>query len=272
MERSKLSLLKSGRILRAVIVTIVLLSVLVVPALAQEGTEDVATLPNVVLVHGAWADGSSWSGVVERLQAANYNVTAVQLPLSSLADDVASVRQVLNLQTGPTIVVGHSYGGVVIGELGTDAPNVVGLVFVAAFALDEGGSVQGLLANGAPPSLESLRPDALGYLWFDPAGFVEFFAPDVDPIQARVMAAVQKPVNSVNFGTPAGVQAWTLLPSWYLVAADDQIIPPDAQRGMAAHIGATVVEVEASHVAMVSHPDEVVALIETAATAVSGGE
>ncbi len=130
-------------LLGAVAIAIFALSLMVVPALAQEGTEDVASLPNIVLVHGAWADGSSWSGVIERLQAANYHVTAVQLPLTSLADDVASVRQVLNLQTGPTLVVGHSYGGVVIGELGTDAPNVVGLVYVAAFALDEGGSVQG---------------------------------------------------------------------------------------------------------------------------------
>jgi pimeloyl-ACP methyl ester carboxylesterase len=259
-------------LLGAIAIAIFVLSLMVVPALAQEGTEDVVTLPNVVLVHGAWADGSSWSGVVERLQTANYNVTAVQLPLTSLADDVAHVRQVLNLQTGPTIVVGHSYGGVVIGELGTDAPNVVGLVYVAAFALDEGGSVQGLLEGGAPPSLASLRPDAQGYLWFDPAGFVEFFAPDIDPVQARVLAAVQKPVNSVNFGTPAGVQAWASLPTWYLVATDDQIIPPDAQRGMAAHIGATIVEVESSHAVIVSHPDEVAALIETAATTVLSGE
>lgn len=253
-------------LLSAVAIAIFALLLIAVPALAQEGTEEVATLPSIVLVHGAWADGSSWSGVIERLQAANYNVTAVQLPLTSLADDVAAVRQVLKLQTGPTIVVGHSYGGVVIGELGTDAPNVVALVYVAAFAVDEGGSVQALLANGAPPSLESLRPDDKGYLWFDPAGFVKFFAPDVDPVQARVLAAVQKPVNSVNFGTPSGAQAWASLPTWYLVATDDQIIPPDAQRAMAAHIGATVVEVKGSHAVLVSHPDEVVALIESAVT------
>jgi pimeloyl-ACP methyl ester carboxylesterase len=253
-------------LMSAVVIAIFALLLMAVPALAQEETKGMANLPNVVLVHGAWADGSSWSGVIEQLQAANYHVSAVQLPLTSLADDVAAVRQVLNLQTGPTIVVGHSYGGVVIGELGTDAPNVVGLVYVAAFAVDEGGSVQGLLADGAPPSLESLRPDAQGYLWFDPAGFVKFFAPDVDSVQAQVLAAVQKPVNSVNFGTPSGVQAWASLPSWYLVATDDQIIPPDAQRGMAAHIGATVVEVKASHAVLVSHPDEVVALIETAVT------
>jgi pimeloyl-ACP methyl ester carboxylesterase len=132
--------------------------------------------------------------------------------------------------------------------------------------------VQGLLADGTPPSLESLRPDAQGYLWFDPAGFVKFFAPDVDPIQAQVLAAVQKPVNSVNFGTPAGAQAWASLPTWYLVATNDQIIPPDAQRAMAAHIGATIVEVESSHAVLVSHPDEVVALIETAMTKALSGE
>ncbi|MBX3064551.1 MAG: alpha/beta hydrolase [Anaerolineae bacterium] len=245
MEYRKSSLQNSGRILLAVIASLVILSTVVAPVLAQK---DQGTVNNIVLVHGAWADGTSWSGVIQRLQAENYNVTAVQLPLSSLADDVAAVRQVLTTQTGPTLVVGHSYGGVVIGELGTDAPNVVGLVYVAAFALDEGGSVQGLLANGAPPSLESLRPDAKGYLWFEREGFLKFFAPDVDPVQAQIMAAVQKPINSAIFGTPSGVQAWTVLPTWYMVATDDQIIPPDAQRALAAHIGATMVEVKSSHV------------------------
>lgn len=264
---------KSGRsLLSAVVVAILALSLMVVPVLAQEGTQKVTTLPNIVLVHGAWADGSSWGAVIQRLQAANYHVTAVQLPLSSLADDVAAVRQVLALQTGPTLVVGHSYGGAVIGELGKDAPNVAGLVYIAAFALNEGSSIQDLLAGGPPPSLESLRPDAKGYLWFDPDGFVKFFAADVDPVQARVLAAAQKPVNSVSFATKAGVQAWASLPSWYLVATDDQIIPPDGQRAMAGLIGATVVEVPSSHVPFISHPDEVTSLIETAAKAVAGSK
>lgn len=261
---------KLGRsLVSAVATAIFALSLLVAPVLAQEGTQEVTTLPNIVLVHGAWADGSSWGAVIQRLQAANYHVTAVQLPLSSLADDVAAVRQVLALQTGPTLVVGHSYGGAVIGELGNDAPNVVGLVYVAAFALNEGSSIQDLLAGGSPPSLDSLRPDAKGYLWFDPDGFVTFFAPDIDSVQARVLAAAQKPVNSVSFSTPAGVQAWASLPTWYLVATDDQIIPPDGQRAMAGLIGATVMEVPSSHVPFISHPDEVTSLIETAATAVS---
>lgn len=270
MSQSAWNQSRLGRsLLGALTLSIFVLSLLVVPVLAQEGTQEVTTLPNIVLVHGAWADGSSWDAVIQRLQAANYHVTAVQLPLSSLADDVAAVRQVLALQTGPTLVVGHSYGGAVIGELGNDAPNVVGLVYIAAFALNEGSSIQDLLAGGPPPSLESLRPDAKGYLWFDPAGFVNFFAPDVDPVQAQVLAAVQKPVNSVNFGTPAGVQAWASLPSWYLVATDDQIIPPDGQRAMAGLIGATITEVASSHVPFISHPDEVTALIENAAAAVS---
>lgn len=269
MKLNNLSVLKSGRSLLRAATAVMVLSLMSVPILAQEGTEEMSPLPNIVLVHGAWADGSSWSGVVERLQAADYNVTAVQLPLTSLADDVASVRQVLVAQTGPTIVVGHSYGGVVIGELGADAPNVVGLVYVAAFALDEGGSVQGLLADGAPPSLASLHPDAQGFLWFDPAGFVEFFAPDVDPVQARVLAAVQKPINSAIFGTPSGPQSWESLPSWYLVAENDQIIPPAGQQAMAEHIGATISTVASSHVAMISQPDAVAALIETAAESVA---
>lgn len=269
MITERLNSLKLGRSFLSVIaIVVVALLVVSAPVMAQEETETMVALPNIVLVHGAWADGSGWAPVIERLQAAGYHVTAAQIPLTSLADDVATVRRVLSTQTGPTIVVGHSYGGVVIGELGADAPNAVAMVYIAAFALDEGGTVEGLLAGGAPPSLASLRPDSQGFLWFDPAGFVQYFAADVDPVQANVMAAAQKPINSAIFATPAGPQAWATLPSWYLVSSDDQIIPPEGQRGMAAHIGATVVEVPSSHVPFVSHPDEVTALIDTAAQAV----
>jgi pimeloyl-ACP methyl ester carboxylesterase len=225
--------------------------------------------PNIVLVHGAWADGSSFSAVIERLQADGYNVTAPQFPESSLAADVARLRQVLARQGGPTIVVGHSYGGQIVTALGTDAPNVVGLVYIAAFGLDEGESIGGLLAQGPPtPALAHLDVDAQGFAWLPEEDFVNHFAADVDPVRARVMYAVQQPLAWSALDEVMGVPAWKSHPSWFLVAGGDQAIPPDAERRFAARMGATTIEVPTNHVAMVSHPDEVVRLVETAAEAV----
>ena len=225
---------------------------------------------NIVLVHGAWADGSCWSAVIERLQAGGYNVTAPQFPESSLAADVARLRQVLDRQDGSTIVAGHSYGGQIMTALGTDAPNVVGLVYIAAFGLDEGESIGGLLAQGGPPTpaLAHLDIDKQGYAWLPEDNFVQHFAADVNPVQARVMYAVQQPLATSTFQDVMGVPAWKSHPSWFLVAANDEAIPPDAERQFAARMGATTVEVSSSHVAMVSHPDDVAQLIETAAKAV----
>src|SRR5213080_2125068 len=158
--------------------------------------------PNIILVHGAWADGSCWNAVIERLQAEGFQVRAPQFPLSSLADDVARLRQVLDFQDGPTIVVGHSYGGQIITALGPDAPNVVGLVYIAAFGLDEDE-------------------------------FVNHFAGDVEQTRARVLYAVQQPLASSAFTDVMGVPAWKSLPSWYLVAQNDEAIPPDAERQFA---------------------------------------
>jgi len=226
--------------------------------------------PNVVLVHGAWADGSCWSGVIQRLQAAGYHVTAPQMPETSLADDVARLRHVLNRQDGPTVVAGHSYGGQIITALGEDAPNVVGLVYVAAFGLDEGESIGQLLTQGPPsPALAHLDIDGSGFAWLPEDDFVGHFAADVDPATARVMHAVQQPLAASTLGDVMGVPAWKSLPSWYLVAADDEAIPPDAQRQFAGRMGATTVEVKAGHVAMVSQPDEVAQLVVTAAEALS---
>jgi len=226
--------------------------------------------PNVVLVHGAWADGSCWSAVIERLQADGYNVTAPQFPESSLAADVARLRQVLDRQDGPTIVAGHSYGGQIMTALGTDGPNVAGLVYIAAFGLDEGESIGGLLAQGGPPTpaLAHLDIDKQGFAWLPEDDFVNHFAADVDPVKARVMFAVQQPLATSTFEDVMGVPAWKSHPSWFLVAADDQAIPPDAERQFAKRMGATTVEVPTGHVAMVSHPDEVAQLIETAAKTV----
>jgi pimeloyl-ACP methyl ester carboxylesterase len=225
--------------------------------------------PNIVLVHGAWADGSSWSAVVQRLQSDGYNVTAPQFPESSLANDVARLQQVLERQDGPTLVAGHSYGGQIMTALGTDAPNVVGLVYIAAFGLDQGESIGGLLATGTPTAaLAHMDIDKQGFAWLPEDDFVTHFAADIDPVQARGMYAVQQPVAASAFEDVMGVPAWKSLPSWFLVAEDDQAIPPDAERQFAKRMGATTVEVRTGHVAMVSHPDDVVQLIEAAAEAV----
>lgn len=228
-------------------------------------------LPNIVLVHGAWADGSSWSGVIQRLQAGGFNVTAPQFPMGSLANDVARLRQVLARQNGPTIVAGHSYGGQIITALGTDAPNVVGLVYIAAFALNQGESIGGLLAQGGPPppAIAHLDIDKQGFAWLPEGDFVNHFAADVDPLKAKVMYAVQQPLAASALGEVMGVPAWKSLPSWYMVAQGDQAIPPDAERLFAKRMGATTVEVTTNHVAMVSHPEDVAKLIETAAKGVS---
>src|ERR1700741_4488413 len=177
--------------------------------------------PNIVLIHGAWAEGSCWSGVIERLQADGYHVTAPQFPLTSLADDVARLRQVLALQDGPTVIAGHSYGGQVMTALGTDAPNVVGLVYIAAFALDQGESLGGLLSQGpVTPALAHLFTDKEGFGWLSEDDFVHHFAADVDPVRARVMYAAQQPLATAVLEDVMGVPAWKKLPSWYLVAAD----------------------------------------------------
>jgi len=230
------------------------------------------TLPNIVLIHGAWADGSSWSEVIPRLQAEGHDVVAPQLPETSLADDVARVRQVLARLEGPTILAGHSYGGQVMTALGTDAPGVVGLVYIAAFGLDEGESIAAL-GEGAPPTpaLAHLDFDALGFVWLPEEDFVEHFAGDIDPAKARAMYAVQQPIHSSTLTDAMTTPAWKSLPTWFLVATADEAIPPDAERLFAQRMGATTIEVDSGHVAMVSHPAETADLILAAARAGAGG-
>jgi pimeloyl-ACP methyl ester carboxylesterase len=231
---------------------------------------ETSTSPNIVLVHGAWADGSCWSAVIEHLQADGYNVTAPQFPETSLADDVARLRHVLGLQNGPTLLVGHSYGGQIMTALGGDAANVVGLVYIAAFGLDEGETIGALLQQGPPtPALAHLNIDDAGLAWIPEDDFVNHFAGDIDPIKARVMHAVQQPLAASTLGDVMGAPAWKSLPTWFLVASGDEAIPPDAERQFAKRMGATTVEIQSNHCAMVSHPDEVVQLIETAAEAVA---
>jgi pimeloyl-ACP methyl ester carboxylesterase len=222
---------------------------------------------NVLLVHGAWVDGSSWNAVIPILQRHGHTVVAVQLPLTSLADDVAWTRHVLaeRLQ-GPTVLAGHSYGGAVISGAATGIENVIGLVFASAFAPDEGETLGGLNAQfPPPPGLAHSQPDSLGFLWFDPAALPANFAQDIPVSQARVLATTQKPIAARCFIDPAGPPAWKTLPSWFLVSTQDRMINPDLERFMAARIGATTIEVRSSHASPASHPHEVAKLIQAAA-------
>jgi pimeloyl-ACP methyl ester carboxylesterase len=225
--------------------------------------------PNIVLVHGAWADGSSWSEVIEQLQSSGYQVTAPQFPETSLAADVARLKQVLDRQDNPVILAGHSYGGQIMTALGANARNVAGLVYIAAFGLDEGESIGALLAQGPPtPALANLDIDAQGFAWLPENDFVKHFAAGVDPVEARVMHAVQQPLAASTLQDVMGVPAWRSSPCWYLVASEDEAIPPAAERQWAKRMDATTVEVQAGHLAMVTHPDEVARLVETAAKSV----
>lgn len=259
------SLLRRSRRRLAVFVTAISLVTLALvgsTALATgEGTKDTPR-PNIVLVHGSWADGSGWNRVIQSLQERGFYVTAVQLPLTSLAEDVERTRAVLAAQDGPTILVAHSYGGSVITQLGEDAPNVVGLIYVAGFAPDEGETINDLVAQATPtPTLAAIFPDSTGYLWLTREGFEQHFASGVYPEDARVLAAGQKPINSANFEETFGTPAWRSLPSWYLITENDQVIHPDLQHFMAQRMGATVSTVDSGHLAMISHSGKVVQLI-----------
>ena len=233
------------------------------PAASSKGR----TPANVLLVHGAWADGSSWRRVIPILQQRGHNVVAVQLPLTSLAEDVAWTRHVLadRLQ-GPTVLASHSYGGMVITGAATGVQNVIGLVYVAALAPEEGESAGALFSRFPPtPGQAHLQTDSLGFVWLDPAAFPANFAQDLDPREARTLAAVQRPIAGRILGEPAGPPAWRTLPSWYLVSRRDRMINPDLQRFMASRIGARTVEVRASHASPLSRPHEVAGLILAAA-------
>jgi len=229
--------------------------------------------PSIVLVHGAWADGSSWSDVIERLQAAGHQVTAPQFPMTALAGDVARLRAVLQAQDGPVIVAAHSYGGQIMTALGTDAPGVAGLVYIAAFALDQGESIGALDAQGpSAPAMAHMLTDSRGLAWLPRDDYIRHFAADAGPARAAVMHAVQQPLAASAFDEVMGVPAWKSLPSWYLVATQDEALGPDVERMFATRMGATTIEVTSSHVPMVSHPDEVASLIMAAAQGREGDD
>jgi pimeloyl-ACP methyl ester carboxylesterase len=224
---------------------------------------------NVVLVHGGFVDGSGWQGVYNALKADGYTVSIVQNPTISLADDVAVTKRTLAAQNGPVILVGHSYGGVVITEAGTD-PKVVGLVYIAAFAPDKGESVSSLIKDPPPGApVPPILPPQDGFLFLDRAKFPASFAADVSADAAAFMADSQVPWGVEALGGAITEPAWKTKPSWYLVATDDKMIPPDAQRAMSRRAGSTVVEVNGSHAVYVSQPQAVASIIENAAKGVA---
>ena len=223
---------------------------------------------NVVLVHGGFVDGSGWEAVYRSLRRDGYTVSVVQNPTISLSDDVRVTKRVIAAQNGPVVLVGHSYGGVVITEAGND-PKVVGLVYIAAFAPDKGESVSSLIKDPPPGApVPPILPPQDGYLFLDKAKFPASFAADVDAEKAEFMADSQVPWGVEALGGTISQPAWKTKPSWYLVATDDRMIPPPAQRFMAQRAGATVVEVSGSHAVYVSQPDAVAGLIAKAAKGV----
>jgi pimeloyl-ACP methyl ester carboxylesterase len=228
-----------------------------------------AVVKNVVLVHGGFVDGSGWQGVYKALKKSGYGVTIVQNPTFSLADDVAVTKRALATQNGPAILVGHSYGGVVITEAGNDA-KVAGLVYIAAFAPDKGESVSALIKNPPPGApVPPILPPQDGYLFLDKAKFASSFAADVSPDLAEFMADSQVPWGVEALSGAISQPAWKTKPSWYLVSTEDRMIPPDAQRAMSKRAGSTVVEVKGSHSVYVSQPEAVASLIEKAAKSVA---
>ena len=235
----------------------------------MSGTQSISA--SVVLVHGGFVDGSGWEAVYRILRKDGYKVSIVQNPTISLAEDVRATIRVISAQDGPVVLVGHSYGGVVITEAGND-PKVVGLVYIAAFAPDEGESVSSLIKDPAPGApVPPILPPRDGYLFLDTAKFPASFAGDVDRAKAEFMADAQVPWGVEALEGAASRPAWKTKPSWYLVAKDDRMIPPAAQHLMAKRARATVVEVSGSHAVYVSRPDEVARLIARAAEASKDG-
>lgn len=223
-----------------------------------------APVKNIVLVHGAFADGSGWEPVYKILKKRGYNVSVVGNPNTGLQDDVEATKRVLARQDGPTILVGHSYGGAIITEAG-NAPNVVGLVYIAAFVPDANETLLALLQSGPPaPNSGILPPDQNGYIWYDKAKYHSGFCADLPKDQAAFLADSQIPVNASVFGAAFANPAWKTKPSWYIVATEDQTIPPDGERYMAKRAGAKVTEIKASHLVFMSQPKATADVIEAA--------
>jgi pimeloyl-ACP methyl ester carboxylesterase len=229
-----------------------------------------AVKPNILLVHGAWGDASHWRHVIPRLHKKRYRVFAAQLPLTSLSDDIALTSKLVAAQPGPTLLVGHAYGCAVITGAGL-APSVVGLVYLAGPALDEGESLRSLLARRAQPEgFANVRQDEHGFLWVKPEKFHETFCHDLDDeTEALVWALTQKPTAARCFAEKSGAPAWKVKPSWYQISANDRLIPPETEKWMAERINARkTITLQTSHASVATHPEEIVKLIEEACSAV----
>ena len=237
-------------------------TVLALPAAAVAAP---ASKPDVVLVHGAFADAAGWGPVIKILQRDGYHVTAVENPLESFDDDVAVTRRAIDAQTGPVVLVGHSYGGAVITEAASDEPKVKALVYLAAIVPDAGEPVAAFLDKYPSDLGTAQKVDSSGFVSIDPAKFRKVFAADLSSTDAAVAAATQKPIKGDNFAAAPKNAAWKIIPSWYVVSEMDHALNPDLERFYARRINAKTTELEASHVAFISHAREVAAIIELAA-------
>jgi pimeloyl-ACP methyl ester carboxylesterase len=233
--------------------------------LFQAKEDQMKKVKNVVLIHGAWADGSCWWKLVPKLESSGLQVTAVQMPLTSIDDDVAAVSRALALVDGPTLLVAHSYGGAVMTQAGSD-PKVVGLIYAAAFAPDAGQSAGALLATVAPaPIASEFLADAHGFVRLSKKGVSESFAQDLTDAEKSGLFAAQHPTHGLSLGGNVTTPAWKTKPAWYIVATNDRAIPAELQRAMADKIKAKTTSVTSSHVVMLSHPDIVIGAILEAA-------
>jgi len=273
MRLTKLSRRAAGGVGTLGLLSLLLTFPLSVAGAAHGDPKSAGPKPTIVLVHGGWADASSWNAVTQRLQDDGYTVIAPANPLRGVQTDSAYLSSVLATITGPIVLVGHSYGGVLITNAATGNPNVKALVYVAAFAPDLGETVGQLLAmnpgsQAAPPNL-TFRPYPGGAdVYITPSAFHSVFCADLPAKTAAVMAANQRPIDAAALGEPSGEPAWKTIPSWYLVASNDQAIPPATERFMAKRAAATTVEIASSHVAMTSHPGAVIDLVRDVVHAV----
>jgi pimeloyl-ACP methyl ester carboxylesterase len=258
--------MQSFKLIRNVVATCAALLAIIAPAAkATAQTQPTAEVKTVLLIHGAWADGSSWSKLIPLLEAKGLHVVAVQIPLTSFADDVAATQRAIALEDGPVLLVGHSYGGAVITEAGNDS-KVAGLVYISAVAPDKGESTFGLITSVPTPIGSELRPDKTGFLKLTPKGIAEDFAQDLSAKEIEVMTATQVPINVAAMKGEVTTPAWQSKPSWYIIAANDRAISPDLEAAQAKKIGATTTTVSSSHVIMLAQPSKVASVIFDAAS------
>ena len=258
--------MQSIKFVRNGVATWVALLAIVVPAAKATGqTPSIVGVKTVILIHGAWADGSSWSKVIPLLEAKGLHVVAVQIPLTSFADDVSATQRAIALEDGPVLLVGHSYGGAVITEAGND-PKVAGLVYVSAVAPDKGEPTFALITSVPTPVGSELRPDKSGFLKLTPKGIAEDFAQDLSAKEISVLIATQVPVSVAAMKGEVTTPAWKSKPSWYIVAANDRAISPDLEASQAKRIKAITTTVPFSHVIMLAQPSNVAAVIFDAAS------